>query len=108
MCARFGARGRARGLYRPLPGLRLGQADPELSQVPRIRVTRSARHRVDARLVLREGDGVAQIWLAREDHHRAVDAPGDPAVRRRSHRERVEEEAELRTLLLGADPQQVE
>ena len=32
----------------------------------------------------------------------------DAAVRRRAHRERVEQEAELRALLLGRDPEQVE
>src|SRR5207247_8311359 len=32
----------------------------------------------------------------------------DPAVRRRAHGQRVEKEAELRTLLLGRDLQQVE
>ena len=60
-----------------------------------------AAHRVDARLVLRERDHVAQVRLAGEHHRHPVDPERDPAHRRRAHRERVEQEAELRPLLLG-------
>ncbi len=38
----------------------------------------------------------------------AVDPRRDPAVGRRTHRERIEQKAELRPLLGGRDPQQVE
>src|SRR6476660_3441356 len=82
--------------------------DSELFQMPRIGLARRSRHRVDARLVLRERDRVAEVLLAGEDHEHPVDAESDAAVRRRSHAERVEQEAELRFLLLAADPEQVE
>src|SRR2546423_14493939 len=75
-------------------------ADAALAELLLLDLGRRAGHRVEPRLVLREGDGVAQVRLAREDHHHAVDPEGDPPVRRRSHRERVEEEAELHALLL--------
>ena len=47
-------------------------------------------------LVLRERDHVAEVRLAGEHHRHPVDAERDPAVRRRAHRQRVEQEAELR------------
>ena len=65
---------------------------------------RRAGHRIDAGLVLRERDRVADERLVEERHAEAVDAGRDPAVRRRAHRERVEQESELRALLVGRDP----
>ena len=62
---------------------------------------RSTAHRVEARLVLRERDHVAQVRLAGEHHRHPVDPERDAAVRRRAHRERVEEEAELRALVVA-------
>ena len=63
---------------------------------------RRAAHRVDARLVLRERDHVAEVRLAAERHQHALDPERDPAVRRRAHGQRVEQEAELPALLLLA------
>src|SRR5690606_41035355 len=51
-------------------------------------------HDVDAALVLRESDDVADALLAGEDHDRAVDAEGDTAVRRRAVLARGENRAE--------------
>src|SRR6476646_3062698 len=82
--------------------------DSELFQMPRIGLARRSRHRVDTRLVLRERDRVAEVLLAGEDHKHPVDAESDAAVRRRSHAERVQQEAELRLLILAADAEEVE
>jgi hypothetical protein len=82
--------------------------DPELVELGRLDRGRGTRHRVDARLVLGEGDRVAEVRLAGEHHHHPVDPEGDPAVRRGSHRERVEQEPELRALLLRRQVEQAE
>ena len=50
----------------------------------------------------------ADVRLARHERHEAVDAHREPAVRRRAHRERVEEEAELLARLLVAHPHRPE
>src|SRR4051812_16377086 len=76
------------------------ELNSELPQLFLLHFGRRAAHRVDARLVLRECDHVAEIRLLREHHHHPVDPEGDPAVRRRAHGQRVEKEAELRPLLL--------
>ena len=57
---------------------------------------RRAAHRVETRLVLRERNDVTQVRLAGEHHGHPVDAERDPSVRRRTHRERVQQEPELR------------
>src|SRR6185312_17246128 len=80
----------------------------ELAQLFLLHFGRGAAHRVGPGLVLGERDHVAQVRLAGEHHHHAVDPEGDPAVRRRSHPERVEEEAELRPLLIRRELQQRE
>src|SRR5690349_6362459 len=74
----------------------------------RLCVAGRAGHGIDPGLVLREDDRVAQVRLAREHHHRPIDAPRNAAVRWRAHPQRVEEEFELCALLLCADPEQVE
>ena len=53
-------------------------------------------HEVGARLRLRERHDLADVRLMAEDHRPAVDAQGDPAVRRRSELERVKDRPELR------------
>ena len=58
-------------------------------------------------MVLRERDHVAQVRLAGQDHRHPVDSERDSAHRRRAHGERVEQEAELRALLLFAHPEQI-
>ena len=45
-------------------------------------------HRVDAGLRLGEGDDLADVLLAGEDRHEAVDAEGEAAVRRGAVAER--------------------
>ena len=65
-------------------------------------------HRVDARLGLREGDDLADVLLAGEDRHQAVDAEGEAAVGRGAVAERREEEPEAALRLLLADAEQVE
>src|ERR687892_2450308 len=62
-----------------------------------------AAHRIEARLVLREGDHVAQVPLPPKRHQHPLDAERDPAVRRRAHRESLEQETELAPLLLVAE-----
>src|ERR1044072_9908014 len=80
--------------------------DSQPAQLRLLHVGGRAAHRIDPGLVLREGDHVAEIRLTREHHHHPVDPECDPAVRRCAHAERVEEEAELRALLLGRELQQ--
>src|SRR3954447_15397613 len=82
--------------------------DSELAELFFLDLRRSSAHRIDTGLVLGKGDHVAEVRLAREDHHHSVDPEGDPAVWRRAHREGVEEEAELRALLLGGELKQRE
>ena len=60
-------------------------------------------HEVLPALRLGERHHVADLLHAREHRHHAVEAEGDAAVRRGAVGERVEEEAELGALLVGAD-----
>src|SRR3954452_24162493 len=83
-------------------------AQPELGELRAGDLRRGTAHRVEAGLVLRESDHVAKIRLAREHHRHPVDTERYPPVRRRAHRECVEEETELRALILGAHREQVE
>ena len=76
-------------------------------RIVRIR-RRRAGQRIGAARDLRERDHLADVRLAREQRDEAVDAHREPAVRRRAHRERLEEEAELVALLLLADPHRAE
>ena len=69
---------------------------------------RRAGHRIQACLVFRERDHVPEVRFAGQQHRHAVDPERDAAVRRRAHRQRVEEEPEPIALLLGRDPQRVE
>src|SRR5262245_30918584 len=89
---------------RLVPGgrLRLGlQLDPELVELLRCDFARGAAHRIEPGLVLRKRDRVAQVGLARQHHHEAVDAERDAPVRGRAHVQRLEQEAEAGLLLLG-------
>ena len=59
-----------------------------------IYVRRRFGHQVLRLRGLREGDDFADRLLAREQRHNAVESQRDAAVRRRSIRQRVEEETE--------------
>src|SRR5690606_2374350 len=65
-------------------------------------------HRVDAGLWRREGDDLADVLLAGQDGHQAVDAEGEAAVGRGAVAERRQEEAEAPLRLLLVDAEQVE
>ena len=56
---------------------------------------RSAGHQTAGLLGLGEGDGVADGFLAGQQHHHAIHAEGQAAVGRSTHIQRVHEEAEL-------------
>src|SRR5207253_5605828 len=86
--------------------LAYNDANSQLFEMPGVSLARRSGHRIDPRLVLRKRDRVPEVLLAGEDHEHPVDAEGDPAVRRRSDAESVEQEAELRALLRAADPEQ--
>src|SRR5438132_13762349 len=79
------------------------ELDAELVQLFRRQVARRSRHVVVADLVLREGLCVANPFLGKQGHEQAVYPRSDASVRRRAHRQRVEQESELLPLLLGAD-----
>src|SRR6266550_7964634 len=83
----------------PLIGL-APKLNSELAQLFLLDFRRRAAHRIHPGLVLREGDHVTEVRLARKHHHHPVDPERDAAVRGRPHRERVEQEPELRPLLL--------
>src|SRR5207247_5311777 len=86
----------------PTPSRRfLDEPDPELPQLLSRHFRRRSAHRIHARLILRESDDVTKIRLQGDHHHHAIDPERDPAMRRRPHRESVQEKAELRALLLG-------
>src|SRR5690348_3267732 len=63
---------------------------------------RCARERVASARHLRKRDDLSDVGLAREERDEALDAHREAPVRRRAHAQRVEEELELRLLLLGA------
>ena len=71
-------------------------------------VGRRAGERIGARLGLREGDDLADVLLAGEQRHQAVDAEGEAGVGRGAVAEGVEQEAELALRLLRADAEQLE
>src|SRR5204863_10197848 len=59
-------------------GRRLSQDDSKFVELFLRRVARRPGHRIHPGLILREGDCVPQVRLAREDHDHAIDAEGDP------------------------------
>ncbi len=63
---------------------------------------------IETSLVLRERDHVAEVRLSGEDHRHSVDPERDSTVRRRAHGKRVEEEPELRSLLLRCEREETE
>ena len=80
------------------PGLAWCHADEaqaELLVLAGLRDRRRLEHRVGAGLGLREGHDLADVRLEREQGRPAVDAEGDPAVRRRAVVEGVEDGPEL-------------
>src|SRR3546814_8310324 len=89
-------------------GLGREGAQAEVGQLLRVDGGGRAGHGVDARLGLREGDDLADVLLAGEDGHQAVDAEGEAAVGRRAVAERLEEEPEAALGLLLVDAEQVE
>src|SRR6185295_5491549 len=84
-------------------GLRVAQPDVQLAQLLLVDRARRVREQVLRTLRLRERDDVAQRFGAGHQHDEAVEADRDAAVRRRAVLQRVEQEAELRLRLVGAD-----
>ena len=101
-------RGNLPNAHGSCPAISRTEHDPQLAQLLLRHVGGRSAHRVDARLVLRERDQIAEVRLAAERHQHPLDAERDAAVRRRAHRERVEQEPELRALLLRREPERVE
>ena len=85
---------------------RQGYADVHLAQLFVVHRRRGAAHQVGAALGLGEGDHVADVGDAAEDHHQPVQAQGDAAVRRGAVLQGVEEEAEFQLLCRGVDAEQ--
>src|SRR5262245_41510519 len=83
--------------------LRLAQPDVQLAQLLLVDRRRSVREQVLGALRLGKGDHIAD--RVGSDHHRdeAVEAEGDPAVRRRAILQRLQQEAEFLLRFLGAD-----
>ena len=69
---------------------------------------RRAGQRIAPARDLREGDHLAEVRLAGHACDEAVDAHREAAVRRRAHLQRLEQEAELRLLLVRRDPHRPE
>ena len=95
---RVGRRRRRRSAARPSPVGFVGHADEaqaELVVLARLGRRRRLEHRVAARLGLGERHDLADVRLAGEERRPAIDAEGDPAVRRRAVLEGVEDGAEL-------------
>src|SRR6476619_5453227 len=55
-----------------------------------LQLRRRAHHQILGVAVEREGDGLADVRLVREEHHDAVDTRGDTAVRRGAEAERAQ------------------
>ena len=75
--------------------LHADEAQAELLVLPGLGHRRRLEHRVGPRLGLREGHHLADVRLAGEERGPAIDAEGDPAVRRRAVLECVEDGPEL-------------
>src|SRR5579885_1504924 len=69
---------------------------------------RGARERIGAARDLREGDHLADVGLPRHERDETVDPLREAAVRRRAHRERLEQEAELPARFLVRQPHRAE
>src|SRR6188472_1106840 len=83
-----------------LRGVLVDQPDAELAQLLRACESRSARQGVGAARHLRERDDLADVRLVCHEREEPLDPHREPAVRRSAHRERVEEESELRARLV--------
>ena len=88
--------------------LRVAQADVQLAQLLLVDRARRVGEQVLRALRLREGDHVAERLGAGHQHHEAVEADRDAAVRRRAVLQRVEQEAELGARFLGVDLERAE
>ncbi len=75
--------------------LRQSDADIRLANLFIVDRRRCAAHEVGAALGFGEGDDVADVGDAAEDHDEAVEADGDAAVGRSAVLEGIQEEAEL-------------
>src|SRR5437764_14336641 len=84
------------------------RTNSELLQDPIGHRRRAAGQRVRAARHLREGDYLSQVGLAGHAGDETIDAHGEPAVRRRAHRQGLEQEAELLLLLLLPDAHHTE
>src|ERR1700745_1305140 len=87
---------------------RNGRADMEFAQLPLVNSAWRVGQWVVCSLCLRERDHFADRLPAREQHHHAVDADGESAVRGGAERQRLEQEAELLLLLFRRDAEQIE
>src|SRR5712692_5617959 len=105
-CATTATRATATVSQDVTPALRLRrvpQPDMQLAQLLFADRGRRAGQQVLAALRLGESDDVPDRFGARHQGHHAVEAEGDAAVRRRAVLQRIEQEAELRALVLGRD-----
>src|ERR1700682_2674590 len=91
-----------RGLGRAV----LPDLEAELAQLARVERGGGAGERVGAGLGLREGGDLADVLLPGQDGGEPVDPDREPGVRRRAVPERVEQEPEAGTRLLGRDSEQ--
>src|SRR5439155_16161926 len=91
------------GAFRPRPYLQT-----ELRELALVERGGGAGEGVGAGLCLREGGDLADVLLPGQDGGEPVDPDREPGVRRRAVPERVEQEAEPGTCLLGRDPEQHE
>ena len=101
---------RTKRIARTSPGLtasRVGREDPkaQLAELGRVDRSRRVGHRLLRLLVLGERDHVADVLGAEPLHDHAIDAPRPPAVRWHAVLERLEQEAELPSGLVGIDAQ---
>ena len=80
----------------------------ELAKLALVDRRRRLRQQILRALRLRERDHVANGLGAGQQRAHPVQAERDPAVRRRAVAERLEQEAELRPRLVGAEPENVE
>src|SRR5436189_4443338 len=71
----------------------------QVAQLPGVDRAGGVCHQVSGPLRLGKGDAIANIIEPAEKHHPSIDSQCNSAVRRRSVRERVQQEAESLALL---------
>src|SRR5882762_9667133 len=83
-------------------------SDAKLVELERIHIRRRFGHEVDGGGGFAKGDDFADGFFSGEQHHHAIDAKSDAAVRRRAVGQRIEKEAEAFAQLLFAEAQRFE